>query len=77
MKPRIFIGSSSEALSVTEAIQENLDHFAHCTPWTQGIFTLSNSTLESLMEALETTDFAVFVLTPDDALDFSSTVVEG
>ncbi len=68
IKPRIFIGSSKEALSITEAIQENLDYAANCICWTQGIMDLSHSTLESILETLNSVDFAIFVLTPDDAL---------
>jgi len=49
MKPRIFIGSSSEKLEIAYAIQQNIEHDAQPTVWTQGIFQLSNSTLDSLL----------------------------
>jgi len=55
-----------EGLSVAHAIQENLDHDAEVTVWTQGIFELSRTTLSTLVEAIDQYDFAVFVLTPDD-----------
>ena len=68
MKPRFFIGSSTEALSIAYAIQENLEHDALCTVWTQGIFSLSQTTLDNLIKATGNFDFAIFVFQPDDIL---------
>ena len=66
MRPRIFVGSSTESLQLAYAVQENLDRDAEITVWAQGIFGLSNYTLESLASALDRMDFAIFLLTPDD-----------
>lgn len=66
MKPRIFIGSSTERLELGYAIQENLDHEAQVTVWTQGIFKLSSTALDSLVASLDKFDFALFVFHPDD-----------
>ena len=66
MKPRLFVGSSTEALSIAYAVQENLERDAEVTVWTQGIFNLSSQTLQALIDALDEFDFASFVLTPDD-----------
>ena len=66
MKPSIFIGSSTENLQVAFAVQSNLQDDADVTVWRQGIFELSKTTLESLLGALGTSDFAVFVFAPDD-----------
>ena len=51
MKPAVFIGSSVESLKIAYAIQEELTHNAEITLWSQGIFKLSNTTLDDLLEA--------------------------
>jgi tetratricopeptide (TPR) repeat protein len=66
MKPKIFIGSSVEGLNVAYAVQQNLNHDAESTVWDQGIFELSRTTIESLTKAVESSDFGVFVFSPDD-----------
>lgn len=65
-KPRVFIGSSSEGLTVAEALQVGLEYDAEVTVWSQGVFGLSQGTLEALVKTAEGFDFAVLVLTPDD-----------
>lgn len=66
MKPRIFIGSSSEALDIAYAIQENLEYESNPTVWTQGIFQLSSNSLDDLVTALDNFDFGIFVFKPED-----------
>lgn len=66
MKPSIFIGSSKEALKIAYAIQENLSNDALCRVWTQGIFTLSGSALDNLLEAVKKVDYAIFIFQADD-----------
>jgi predicted nucleotide-binding protein len=67
-KPRVFVGSSVESLSVAYAVQQNLDHDAEVTVWPQGIFHLSAGILDSLIKALGKADFGVFVFAPSDTL---------
>jgi hypothetical protein len=67
-KPRLFIGSSVEGLSVAYGIQDNLKFDTETTVWTQGVFNLSESSLESLLSQLDNSDFSVFVFTPDDII---------
>lgn len=67
-RPTLFVGSSSEGLKIAKAIQVLLDDSCEVTIWSQGIFGLSEGTLESLVNALDDFDYAVLVLTPDDLL---------
>lgn len=64
--PSLFVGSSVEGLSIAEAIQLNLDFVAEVTLWYQGVFGLSQGTLETLVNRVSSFDFAILVLTPDD-----------
>jgi O-acetyl-ADP-ribose deacetylase (regulator of RNase III) len=66
MKPRIFVGSSREAIDVCRAIQGELDDDFDVTVWDQDIFRLSYGALDSLLDALDSSDAGVFVLRPDD-----------
>jgi hypothetical protein len=66
MRPRIFVGSSVEALPVAQAIQRAFDHVYEVELWTQGTFRLTRGTLESLDQALGRFDFGVFVMIADD-----------
>ncbi len=65
-RPSLFVGSSTEGLKIAKALQVLLDHACEVTIWSQGVFGLSQGTLESLVHALDEYDFAVLVLTPDD-----------
>lgn len=68
MKPRVFIGSSTESIEIAEALLCNLEYVAEVTPWSQGLFKLSETALDSLLKVLPTFDFGVFVFSPDDAV---------
>lgn len=65
-RPVVFIGSSVGGLPVAQALQLNLDRVAEVILWSQGVFGLSEGTLESLVGQVGNFDFAVLVLTPDD-----------
>ena len=51
---------------MAKALQVLLDHACEVTIWSQGVFGLSQGTLESLVHALDQYDFAVLALTADD-----------
>jgi hypothetical protein len=68
LRPSLFIGSSAEGRLVAQALQILLDHACKVTIWSQGVFGISEGTLESLIVALDESDFAVLVLTPDDVV---------
>ena len=65
-KPRVFIGSATESIEVARAIQQQLKYDAYAEPWSDTNFTLTGSTLSSLLLAARGYDFAIFVLTADD-----------
>jgi CRP/FNR family cyclic AMP-dependent transcriptional regulator len=67
VSPVIFIGSSSEALNEATWLLKSLNRRpAVCRIWTQGVFQLSNTTIEDLLRQTAECDFAVLLLTPDD-----------
>jgi len=73
MKPTLFVGSSSESLDVAYAAQRNLEDVSEVVVWTQGIFELTKSYLESLLEALDDTEFGLFILGADDLIRIRGT----
>jgi CRP/FNR family cyclic AMP-dependent transcriptional regulator len=66
-KPNLFIGSSVEQLSIARAIQLGLSHdFVIPYVWTDNIFEASTITIDSLMKAIDQSDFSVLVISQDD-----------
>lgn len=66
MKPRVFIGSSTEGLEIANAVQSNLESAAEVTIWSEDVFLPGSHVLESLLRQTERSDFAVFVFSTDD-----------
>jgi len=63
--PRVFIGSSVKGEPIARAVEENLNYRAETYLWTH-MFPPGKGTLEALVQAAATVDFAVLILTPDD-----------
>ncbi len=68
MKPKLFIGCSTDGTDVAFAVQQNLDDDADITVWNQGFFELSGNALNELERAVKTFDFAIFIFKPEDKL---------
>ncbi|GAA2534349.1 TIR domain-containing protein [Winogradskya humida] len=66
IKPRVFIGCSTEGIRYAKLIQLQLAGATHTTIWNQGVFGLSRGTLETLVAECRSYDYAALVLTPDD-----------
>ena len=66
MKPRIFIGSSTEGLPVAQRIKKYFDSEYECYIWNEGIFQLNEGFLETLLKSTALFDFGFMVFTSDD-----------
>ena len=67
MKPRIFIGSSSEGLATAQYVKKSLKGDFDCVIWNDGpVFGLGGSYLDSLLKAGSMFDFGILVATKDD-----------
>ena len=67
MKPRIFIGSSTEGLPTARFVRQSLEGDFDCVLWDDGsVFGLNVSYLDSLLKAGSMFDFGILVATKDD-----------
>jgi CRP/FNR family transcriptional regulator, cyclic AMP receptor protein len=68
-RPVIFIGSSTEGLTIANEIQAGLSHDDYVlTVWTNNVFIPGHGTMEDLQARITTADFGVLVCTPDDRI---------
>jgi len=65
MNPSVFIGSATEGIPVAYIIRRRLNDVANIDIWNE-VFQLGNTTIQTLIDAVEHYDFAVFVFTKDD-----------
>ena len=66
MKPRIFIGSSTEGLIVAQRIRTLFEQDYDCYIWNDGIFQFNEGFLETLLKSASLFDFGFMVFTADD-----------
>lgn len=73
-EPVVFIASSSEGVKIAEEIAHFFDS-KHVVPklWSEGVFQLSQTNIESLVGIANTADFAVIILGADDMTTSRST----
>jgi CRP/FNR family transcriptional regulator, cyclic AMP receptor protein len=66
-KPLLFLGCSVESLEIAQEIQLGLKHVnVEALVWTDGVFGPSGVAIDSLLNTVNESDFAVFVFSPDD-----------
>ncbi|MVO98421.1 TIR domain-containing protein [Paenibacillus lutrae] len=68
LKPKVFIGSSREAIPIAEGVLENLAPVAQVNPWFAGTFNPGRYTMEDLDKQVKSSDFALFILATDDVV---------
>lgn len=69
MKPKLFIGSSTEALEIAYKIQEILEEVSTVTVWKENVSSLSSNILDDLIKASDEFNFGIFVFNPDDIIE--------
>lgn len=67
MKPKLFIGSSSESLFIARALVPHLSGAFEIKLW-EGAFQANEFFLERLQKELFLTDYALFIAAPEDRL---------
>jgi predicted nucleotide-binding protein len=76
--PRLFIGSTAEALLVAQEVQAELDRDFEVTIWSQSLFGPGNGTWMRLVEmARSQFDFALFVFSADDMIESRGVLAPG
>jgi hypothetical protein len=69
LRYRIFLGSSTEALFISEALVSLLDHEFAPVPWHGDVFTTGSFVINDLLKEVSKADFAVFVFAADDVVE--------
>jgi hypothetical protein len=73
-KPKVFVGSASEARGIVDALEAELRHIAIIERWDVDVFRPGHFTLEELTRVMKQVDFAIFVLGGDDVTESRGSV---
>lgn len=65
LRPRVFVGSSSEAIWLAKKVSEHLANATQVRPWTE-VFDLGTTTVQTLCNELDRADYAVLLATTGD-----------
>lgn len=76
MKPRIFIGSSTEGLPIAQYIKSYFQADYDCTIWNEDVFKFNSSFIDTLIKSASLFDFAFMVFSKDDLLQSRDTVFD-
>lgn len=68
LKPRIFIGSSSESKEEALLVKQCLEHNYDCIVWIDNFFELNENTYKNLIKQSIGFDYAIFIGGVDDAV---------
>lgn len=69
MKPRVFIGSTTEGKPYAQIIQKSLVDICEARLWTKpSIFEVGGNIQQSLIKEIRDSDFVVMIMTADDKL---------
>ena len=66
MRPRIFIGSSTEGLYAAEYVKDYFSADYDCVVWNDNVFKYNKSFLETLLNSASLFDFGFLIFTKDD-----------
>jgi hypothetical protein len=67
IKPKIFIGSSTQGYPIAEKVKNCLSSIGDCYLWKdEGVWEVNYSTFDNLLRMVKFFDFGVFVATADD-----------
>ncbi len=71
--PKLFIISSTEALTVADTIRASLEVDVFSIVWNQGVFFAGGYSLEALEHVVTESDFALAIAEPDDIVESRGT----
>ncbi|SFJ41877.1 Predicted nucleotide-binding protein containing TIR-like domain-containing protein [Paenibacillus sp. UNC496MF] len=74
-RPKVFLGSTSEAKRLALAVTRELERIAEVTPWFAGTFQANHDAMTDLEVQADASDFAVFLFTPHDVVELRDQIM--